>query len=101
VLDYIGMGSDAVLAVATFAGVYYSFRASRLFKRDIMERVYRITTAAFLIVAFFSVLDFISIISNNFLVEIHLVRIAATVAVVLFVIALAMLVKWASWPEGP
>jgi FtsH-binding integral membrane protein len=96
VLDYIGIGSDVPLAFATFVGVYYSLRASRLFRRDIMERVYRITTAALLILAFFSVLDFISSVSNSFLEQLHMFRIAATAAVVPFVIALAVLVRWAS-----
>jgi FtsH-binding integral membrane protein len=100
VLDYIGIGSDVTLAFTTLVGVYYSLRASRLFRKDIMERVYRITTAALLIVAFFSVLNFISSISNSFLEQLHLFRIAATAAVVLFVIALAMLVRWASSPQG-
>lgn len=100
-LDYIGMGADVALAAATFVGVYYSLRASRLFRRDIMERVYRIATVAFLIVAFFSVLDFVFIIGDNFLAQIHLVRIAAAIAVVLFVIALSMIVRWASPPAEP
>jgi hypothetical protein len=98
----MGMGSDIALAFTTSVGVYYSYRASRLFRRDVMERVYRITAAAFLIIAFFSTLDFaFKIIGDNLLEQIHLVGIAATFAVVLFVITLALLVRWASSPEGP
>lgn len=100
-LDYVGLVEDIVLVVGTFTGIYYSFRASRLFKRDIMETVYRITTIAFLILAFFSLLDFIFILGNNYLAQVHLVRMAAAVAVVLFVIALGMLVRWASSPAEP
>jgi hypothetical protein len=95
VTDYLAMAADVALAAAAFMGTYYASVSSKLFKGDlIMERVWRLASAAFLVVAFFSVLDFIFNVENSSLVDIHLVRFAAVFAVVIFVVAMMLLVRW-------
>ena len=102
VTDYLAMVADIVLAAAAFVGTYYASVSSRLFKGDpIMERVWRLATAAFLAVAFFSILDLIFTAENSSLVLLHLVRFASIFAVVIFVVAMMQLVKWGkSTTEG-
>lgn len=94
-VDYIATFVDVALAVLTFVGTYYAYVASRLFRGDpIMERMWRLVTAAFIFVAFFSVLDLILTVASNPLVGLHLVRIAAILALGIFVFAVMMLVRW-------
>ena len=93
--DYLGVALDAALALAAFMGTYYASVSSRLFKGDfIMERVWKLATIAFLVIAFFSVLDIIFIAENSSLVLLHLVRFASVFAIVIFVIAVMLLVRW-------
>jgi len=95
VTDYLGMGADFALVATAFVGTYYAFVSSRLFRGDlIMERVWRLATAAFLVVAFFSVLDFAFTAENNSLMQLHLVRFAALFAIIIFVVAAMSLVRW-------
>ena len=95
VSDYIALGADVALAAAAFVGTYYAFEASRLFKGDpIMERVWRLATVAFVILAFFSALDFLFTAEGSSLVQYHLVRIAAVIAIAVFVFAVILLVRW-------
>ena len=96
VTDYLGVAADVALAIAAFVGTYYSSVSSRLFRGDpIMERVWKLATTAFIIVAFFSALDIIFIAENSSLVLLHLVRFGAVFAVVIFVMAVMLLVRWA------
>jgi hypothetical protein len=101
VTDYIALVADMALAVLTFTGVYYAFMSSRLFRGDVMERVWRLATVAFLIIAFFSVFDFILTVENSPLVQLHLVRIAAAFGVGVFVVSLGTLVGWAKSSTEP
>ena len=95
VTDFLAMGADVALAAAAFLGTYYASVSSRLFRGDlIMERVWRLAAAAFLAVAFFSVLDFIFIAENSSFVLLDLVRIASIFAVGIFVVAMMQLVRW-------
>jgi hypothetical protein len=95
VTDYIAMAADVALAAVAFVGTYYGSVLSKLFRGDlIMERVWRLATAAFMIVAFFSALDFIFTAENSSLVQLHLVRISAAFAVAVFVVAMMLLVGW-------
>lgn len=92
--DYIALVADAALAAMTFIGMYYAFVSSRLFRGDVMERVWRLATAAFFAVAFFSSLDFVLTIVNNPLEQLHLVRIASAFGIGIFVVAIAVFVRW-------
>lgn len=95
VLDYISMGADVALAAAAFVGTYYAIECSRLFRGDlIMEEVWRLATVAFVILAFFSVLDFVLTLANSAFLQYHLVRIAAVFAIAVFVAAVMVLVRW-------
>jgi hypothetical protein len=94
-VDYIALGADIAIVVITSIGTYYAFVASTLFKGDvIMERVWRLATTAFAIVAFFSVIDFGLTAANSSLVGLHLVRIAAVIAIGIFVVAVMLLTRW-------
>ena len=93
--DYIAIVGDFALLVAAFVGTLYAFESSRLFKGDtIMEKVWRLSTAAFVIIAFFSVFDFILTVQNSSLVQYHFVRIGAVFAIAIFVVAVGLLVRW-------
>jgi uncharacterized membrane protein YfhO len=95
VVDYIGIGADVVLAVVAFMGTYYASVSSRLFKGDpIMERVWRLATIAFVTVLFFSALDFIFTVTGSPLAQLHLARISAAFALIVFVVAIMTLVRW-------
>jgi len=59
-----------------------------------MERVWRLATVAFLIVALLSLLDFIFVLENSSLAQLHLVRIAVTFALAVFVVAMVTMVRW-------
>ena len=98
-VDYIALGADVALAVVAFIGTYYAFLATRLFRGDlIMERVWRLATIAFTIVALFSVLDFIFTLENSPLVNLHLVRIASVFALAVFIFAIMTVVRWGRSP---
>jgi hypothetical protein len=102
VVDYIAVGTDIVLAAVAFIGMYYASVSTRLFKGDpIMERVWRLATVAFVIVALFSALDFIFVVSDSSLVELHLVRIAAVFGLAVFVAAMVVLVRWGRSSTDP
>jgi hypothetical protein len=102
VVDYIGMGGDVALAATAFLGTYYASVASGLFRGDpIMERVWRLATAAFVIVAFFSVLDFMLTFISSPILSYHLVRFAAVFAIAVFVVAAMVLVRWGKMPMEP
>ena len=93
--DYIAVVADVALFVAAFIGTYYALESSRLFKGDlIMENVWRLATAAFAIISFFSVLDFLLTVENSSLVQYHFVRIGAVFAIAIFVVAVMLLVRW-------
>jgi len=95
VTDYLGVAADVALAIAAFIGTYYASVSSRLFRGDlIMERVWKLATTAFIVIALFSVLDIIFIAENSSLALLHLVRFAAVFAVVIFVVAVMLLVRW-------
>lgn len=95
VTDYLGAAADVALAVAAFIGTYYASVSSRLFRGDlIMERVWKLATTAFTVIALFSVLDIIFIAENSSLVLLHLFRFAAVFAVAIFVVAMMLLVRW-------
>jgi phosphoglycerol transferase MdoB-like AlkP superfamily enzyme len=95
VVDYIAIVADIALFVSAFIGTYYAFESSRLFKGDfIMEKVWRLATVAFVITAFFSVLDFILTAENGSLAQYHFVRIGAVFAIAIFVVAVMLLVGW-------
>lgn len=94
-VDYIALGADVALVVITAIGTYYASVASKLFKGDsIMERVWRLATVAFGIVAFFSVIDFALTAANSSMIGLHLVRIAAVIAIGIFVVAMMLLARW-------
>jgi DMSO/TMAO reductase YedYZ heme-binding membrane subunit len=92
--DYVALVTDLALAAVAFAGTYYAFESSRLFRGDFMERVWRLVTTAFIIIAFFSILDFIFTIENSSLAQLDVVRIAAVFAICVFVYAMMTVVKW-------
>jgi len=95
VVDYIAIVADVALFVAAFIGTSYAFEASRLFQGDlIMEKVWRLATTAFLIIAFFSVLDLLLTVENSSFVQYHFVRIGAVFAIAIFVVAVIQLVRW-------
>ena len=97
--DYIVLGTDVALAVISFTGAYYSFVASGLFNGDlIMEKVWRFWTAAFVIVAFSTVFDFLLTLESSPLGWLHLVRVASVFAIGIFVFAVIMLVSWGRSP---
>jgi len=99
--DYIAMGADVALAIASFIGVYYAFVSSRLFRGDlIMERVWRLATIAFVVVGFVSALDFLFTATSSPLVQFDLGRIAAVFALAIFVVALMTLVRWGKSTES-
>ena len=101
-VDYVGLGADAVLAVVSFTGTYYASVASRLFRGDpVMERVWRLATVAFAVVALFSVLDFVFTAGNSDLVLLHLVRLSAVFALAVFVVAVMTLVRWGKASTEP
>ena len=90
------------MAVIAFMGTYYASASSRLFKGDlIMERVWMLATVAFMVVAFFSALDFIFYIEDSSLVQLHLVRITSVLALAVFVVAMVMLVRWGKSSTEP
>ena len=94
-VDYIAAVADVALFVTASIGTFYAFESSRLFKGDlIMEKVWRLATTAFVIVAFFSALDFLLTAENSSLVKYHFVRIGAVFAIAIFVIAVMLLVRW-------
>ena len=102
VVDYVGLGADAVLAVVSFTGTYYASVASRLFRGDpVMERVWRLATVAFAGVALFSGLDFVFTAGNSDLVLLHLVRLSAVFALAVFVVAVMTLVRWGKASTEP
>ena len=97
--DYIALGTDVALAVISFTGAYYAFVASELFKGDlIMEKVWRLSTTAFAILAFFAVFDFLLTLVSSPLDWLHLVRLASVFAIGIFVFAVIMLVSWGRSP---
>ena len=100
--DYIAVVADIALAAAAFVGTYYASVSGKLFKGDlVMEKVWRLATVAFVVVAFVSVLDLISMAGGSSLSQFHLVRIGAVVAVIIFVVAMIELVRWGkSTTEG-
>ena len=94
-VDYIAIIADVALLVLAFIGTYFAFESSRLFKGDlIMEKLWRLSTTAFVTIAFFSVLDFIITAENSSLVQYHFVRIGAVFAIAMFVVAVMLLVRW-------
>jgi hypothetical protein len=102
VTDYIGVAADVALAIAAFIGTYYASVSSRLFKGDpIMERVWKLATTAFMVIAFFSVLDIIFIVENSSLALLHLVRFALVSALIIFVVAVMLLVRWGKSATEP
>jgi ACR3 family arsenite efflux pump ArsB len=93
--DYISMGADLALAAVAIIGIYYAIECANLFRGDlIMQRVWRLATAAFVILAFFSVLDFLLTFANNPLGQYHLVRVATVFAIGAFAAAAMVLVRW-------
>lgn len=89
------MGADAALVAATLVGVYYASTARRLFRGDhVMERVWRATTTTLMIIAIFSVLDLVFTVQSSFLLQFHLISIAAVFAVCIFDFAAMALVRW-------
>jgi uncharacterized PurR-regulated membrane protein YhhQ (DUF165 family) len=99
-IDYALVVADALLAVVTAVGVYYSLKARGLFNGDVMQRTFEVTAGAFTFLALFSVLDLILKVTNPES-QIPLVRYATLVTVGSIVVAQILFIRWASSPEKP
>jgi hypothetical protein len=87
--------ADAALAIIAFVGTYYSRGATKLYTRDIMERVFGYMTVAFLLVGCVSVIDLVFRMLGFGLTDFLLFPATGIVSLGLIVAGLISLLRWA------
>lgn len=93
--------ADTILTAVAFIGCYYSYRALRAFRGDIMEKVFGLEAAAFSLVGIVSASDATADLLAIDLWSAILLRITIMISYGLVVIGLAIFHRWAGQDTAP